>query len=153
MRQWDTQVRSYNALMNDISTKVQNAYHLIWTHCHASLQTKILLDAYYKAISAEKEYYKQKNVTTLLFIIKRLCSGPVVVKNSKSTVIERSYSVLLSKGDDYNSLEEYTTVFVQRAEVAEQFGWYFGSKKLCDLCVAESIAHKDNLAFAATLTS
>ena len=118
-----------------------------------SLQTQILLDANYKAMAAETECYKQNNVTTLLAIIKRMCSGLVVVENPQHSVLESLYSVLLVKGDDYDSLEEYTTVFKQRMEVAEQFGWCFASDKLRDLCVAENLARKDNSAFAAMLTS
>ena len=70
-----------------------------------SLQTQILLDANYKAMAAETECYKQNNVTILLDIIKKLCIGPVVVENPKCTVLESLYSLLLIKGDDYDSLE------------------------------------------------
>lgn len=92
-------------------------YHLLLTHCHKSLQTQILLDSEYKTMATDKEYYNQKNATTLLAIIKSFCNGAVVVENLKRTVFERLYNVLFIKGDNYGSLQEYATVFEQCAEV------------------------------------
>ena len=152
-KRWDAQITSYNNRESAISAKVQEVYHLVWAHCHTSLQTQIKLDAEFMAMGAEQECYNQTNVTKLLAIIKRLCSGPAVVENPQHSVLESLFNVLFIKGDDYDTLEEYTSVFTQRAEVAEQFGWCFASDKLRDLCVAENKAQKKNSPFATVLAS
>ena len=54
-KKWEAQITSYNNRELAISAKVQDAYHLVWAHCHVSLQTQIVLDAEFMAMAAEQE--------------------------------------------------------------------------------------------------
>ena len=130
-------MRAFVSKMTTLEDHIGKVYHLLLSHCHPSLRTRLRMEQTFIDLDGEED------AAELWLVIARVCNSNNVGENPIRTFLESMYDVLMIQPED--DVGVYLDNFQQRRRIAEKDGMtqMFASRELRDSCIESYEQRKD----------
>jgi len=125
----------YRKFSFDIRRDLSMVYETMYSMCHESVRGRLVADVDYHLMVSKRRY----NSMTLYKLIRKICNGSMSVVSGDvlGNLMESLYTLLMVRGEDYESFPKYFEVVNHRYNILKESGFDLATDNLRDTLMVE----------------